>query len=45
MPTDRVPRAQHKASGVFNMFRFLGGAFGIALAVAVFTVTGNQAKT
>lgn len=25
-----------KASGAFNMFRFLGGAFGIAILVAVF---------
>jgi hypothetical protein len=29
-----------KASGVFNMGRFLGGVFGIALLVAVFT-TGD----
>jgi EmrB/QacA subfamily drug resistance transporter len=30
-----------KASGAFNMFRFLGGAFGIALLVAVFDRAGD----
>jgi MFS family permease len=30
-----------KASGVFNMFRFLGGVFGIALVVVVFAATGG----
>jgi MFS family permease len=30
-----------KASGVFNMFRFLGGVFGIALVVVVFAATGS----
>ncbi|MFC5475673.1 DHA2 family efflux MFS transporter permease subunit [Paraherbaspirillum soli] len=30
-----------KASGVFNMFRLLGGASGIAIAVAVFAGTGG----
>jgi EmrB/QacA subfamily drug resistance transporter len=30
-----------KASGAFNMWRFLGGAFGIAILVAVFAGTGN----
>jgi EmrB/QacA subfamily drug resistance transporter len=30
-----------KASGIFNMFRFLGGSFGIAVAVAVFAAAGN----
>jgi MFS family permease len=30
-----------KASGIFNMVRFLGGAFGIAVAVAVFAAAGN----
>ena len=30
-----------KASGIFNMARFLGGTFGIALAVAVFAATGG----
>jgi hypothetical protein len=29
-----------KASGVFNMGRFLGGMFGVALLVAVFGVYG-----
>ena len=30
-----------KASGTFNMLRFLGGVFGIAVLVAVFAHTGN----
>ncbi len=30
-----------KASGAFNMFRFLGGAFGIAILVAVFDIAGG----
>jgi len=30
-----------KASGTFNMFRYLGGAFGIAILVAVFARTGG----
>ena len=30
-----------KASGVYTMFRFLGGVFGIAIAVAVFERTGG----
>jgi EmrB/QacA subfamily drug resistance transporter len=30
-----------QASGVFNMFRFLGSVSGIAIAVAVFTATGG----
>ncbi len=30
-----------KASGAFNMFRFLGGAFGIAILVAVFDHAGS----
>jgi MFS family permease len=30
-----------KASGIFNMVRFLGGVFGIAVAVAVFSATGG----
>jgi len=29
-----------KASGVFNMGRFLGGVFGVALLVTVFSGTG-----
>jgi MFS family permease len=30
-----------KASGTFNMLRFLGGAFGIAIAVAAFSGAGQ----
>jgi EmrB/QacA subfamily drug resistance transporter len=30
-----------KASGAFNMFRFLGGAFGIAILAAAFAGTGS----
>ena len=30
-----------KASGIFNMVRFLGGVFGIAVAVAVFSANGG----
>jgi EmrB/QacA subfamily drug resistance transporter len=30
-----------KASGIFNMFRFLGGVFGLAIVVAVFAGTGS----
>jgi EmrB/QacA subfamily drug resistance transporter len=30
-----------KASGIFNMARFLGGAFGVAIVVAVFAGTGR----
>lgn len=30
-----------KASGTFNMLRYLGGVFGIAILVAVFARTGN----
>jgi EmrB/QacA subfamily drug resistance transporter len=30
-----------KASGIFNMVRFLGGAFGVATAVAVFATKGG----
>jgi hypothetical protein len=30
-----------KASGIFNVFRFLGGVFGIAIVVAVFAGTGS----
>jgi MFS family permease len=30
-----------KASGTFNMLRYLGGAFGIAVVVAVFAAAGN----
>jgi hypothetical protein len=34
------PIEMGKASGVFNMGRFLGGMFGVALLVAVFSGTG-----
>ncbi|WP_315832020.1 MFS transporter [Bradyrhizobium prioriisuperbiae] len=33
-----------KASGIFNMSRFLGGAFGVALLVAVFATRGSIAS-
>jgi EmrB/QacA subfamily drug resistance transporter len=33
-----------KASGVFNMSRFLGGVFGVALLVAIFSGTGAIAS-
>src|SRR5262249_13101241 len=33
-----------KASGTFNMLRFLGGVLGIALVVAVFAATGSVAS-
>jgi EmrB/QacA subfamily drug resistance transporter len=36
-----APSEIGKASGTFNMLRFLGGAFGIALLVAVFAGTGS----
>jgi EmrB/QacA subfamily drug resistance transporter len=37
-----VERAElGKAAGIFNMFRFLGGASGIAVAVAVFAKAGG----
>jgi EmrB/QacA subfamily drug resistance transporter len=32
-----------KASGIFNMVRFLGGVSGVAIAVAVFAATGGMA--
>jgi EmrB/QacA subfamily drug resistance transporter len=34
-----------KASGIFNMARFLGGAFGIAILAAVFAGTGSLVST
>jgi hypothetical protein len=38
-----VPPAEAgKASGVFNMFRLLGGAFGIAIMSAAFVRTGGM---
>jgi EmrB/QacA subfamily drug resistance transporter len=36
-----VPAEIGKASGAFNMFRFLGGAFGIAAVVTVFDHVGG----
>ena len=33
-----------KASGTFNMLRYLGGVLGIAIAVAVFTAAGGLAS-
>ena len=36
-----APTEIGKASGIFNMFRFLGGVLGIAIAVAVFSATGS----
>ena len=33
-----------KASGIFNMFRILGGAAGIALAVVAFSLVGRYAS-
>ena len=33
-----------KASGIFNMFRILGGAAGIALAVVAFSIVGRYAS-
>ena len=33
-----------KASGIFNMSRFLGGTFGVALVVAVFAGSGSVAS-
>ena len=36
-----APAEIGKASGVFNMLRFLGGVFGVAATVAVFAATGG----
>src|SRR5258708_39878098 len=36
-----APSEIGRASGAFNMFRFLGGAFGIASVVAVFDHAGG----
>jgi hypothetical protein len=36
-----APAEIGKASGAFNMFRFLAGAFGIAVLVAVFAQAGG----
>ena len=38
-----APNEVGKASGIFNTGRFLGGTFGIALAVAAFAAAGNVA--
>jgi MFS family permease len=38
------PSELGKASGIFNMARFLGGAFGIALMVAIFAAAGGIAS-
>jgi hypothetical protein len=39
-----APARIGKASGAFNMMRQLGGVFGIALLVAVFTGAGSYAS-
>jgi EmrB/QacA subfamily drug resistance transporter len=39
-----APNEVGKASGTFNMLRFLGAAFGIAVVVAVFAGTGSVAS-
>jgi EmrB/QacA subfamily drug resistance transporter len=36
-----APSEIGKASGIFNMSRFLGGVFGVAMQVAVFAATGS----
>ena len=36
-----APTEIGKASGTFNMLRFLGGVFGIAVLAAVFAATGS----
>jgi EmrB/QacA subfamily drug resistance transporter len=36
-----APASLGKASGTFNMMRQLGGAFGVAIAVAVFSASGD----
>ena len=36
-----APAEIGKAAGTFNMLRYLGGAFGIALLSAAFTANGN----
>jgi EmrB/QacA subfamily drug resistance transporter len=36
-----APSDVGKASGIFNMLRFLGGAFGIAMLAAAFAATGD----
>lgn len=39
-----APAEIGKASGIFNMARFLGGTFGVALLVAVFAIRGSLAS-
>jgi EmrB/QacA subfamily drug resistance transporter len=39
-----APHEIGQASGLFNMLRFLGGAFGVAILVAVFAATGSLAS-
>jgi EmrB/QacA subfamily drug resistance transporter len=39
-----APSEIGKASGTYNMLRFLGGVFGIAVAVAAFATTGGYAS-
>ncbi len=39
-----APTEIGKASGVFNMLRYLGGVFGVAVMVAVFAGTGASAR-
>ena len=40
-----VPKREiGKASGIYNMFRFLGGVSGIAIAAAAFATSGNFAS-
>jgi EmrB/QacA subfamily drug resistance transporter len=39
-----APSEIGKASGMFNMLRFLGGAFGVAILVAGFAATGSLAS-
>jgi MFS family permease len=39
-----APAEVGKASGAYNMFRFLGGAFGIAILVTVFDHNGGFAS-
>ena len=36
-----APSEIGKASGIFNMWRFLGGVFGVAIQVAAFAMTGS----
>jgi len=40
-----APNEVGKASGIFNSMRFLGGAFGIAILVAIFVGAGSVGST